>query len=49
MRLYDVELGLEDAMDNQGAVVDWLSNEHGFCVNSWSVVRALAPGEEVPE
>lgn len=43
VRLYDVELGLEDAMDNQDAVVDWLSNEHGFCVNSWSVVRVLVP------
>ena len=47
VRLYDVEHGLEDAMDSEDAVVDWLSNEHGFCVNSWSVVRVLAPGEEV--
>jgi acyl carrier protein len=49
VRLYDVATGLQDAMDDQDAVAAWLSDEHGFCHNSWSVVRALAPGEEVPE
>jgi hypothetical protein len=26
---------------------DWLATEYGFYVNSYEVVRVLAPGEEV--
>jgi hypothetical protein len=47
VRLWDVETGMEDAMADDSAVSDWLSDEYGFCVNSFKVVRVLAPGEEV--
>ena len=47
VRLYDVERGLEDAMADKDAMDDWLATEYGFYVNSYEVVRVLAPGEEV--
>ena len=45
VRLWDVEKGMEDAMADDSAVSDWLSDTYGFCVNSFKVVRVLAPEE----
>ena len=45
VRLWDVETGMEDAMADDSAVKEWLSAEYGRYVNSFKVVRVLAPEE----